>query len=566
MLMSGLISETAATILVIDDDDDLVTVFCDLLDLNGFATLKAATGQDGLQLAQLKHPQLIVCDIGLPDIDGYDVLANLRSQPTTATIPVIMLTGHEGPKTFRRSMECGADDYLTKPIDLQSFLRAVQTQLIKREQLTRYLVPQTVEASHEKITATGNLEDLEKQFAAVRQLPWSSVWIVRLRDYDTLQTKYGHVFSQLVLQSLRQQLCQWQEQWATTIFSLNALAYVGEGQFIIVLSASQKPVNRLYRQAIDTLQADLQRSMVIHNHRFIPDICIDTVGYLELTTAQSLAVLLRRLNQPNRAVNQLSLATRLQHAIQRDELQLYFQPQVDLASGQIIGAEALVRWVVPGESPILPVQFIPIAEENGLMLSVGEWILEAAFKQLSHWQKRRLSGVSIAINLSGYQLRSSHFIDRLMAIVKTANINPVMIDLELPEQLIMEDLSRAKRLLTKLQNKGFSTAIDDFGSGSLSHLQYLPVNILKLDKCFVRDLHCNKSNQVIVRAIMEMARGLNISTIANGVETARELSILRQLKCQSMQGYLFSPALPAEDFEKLLSESSQSLLQQASYG
>ena len=170
----------------------------------------------------------------------------------------------------------------------------------------------------------------------------------------------------------------------------------------------------------------------------------------------------------------------------------------------------------------------------------------------------RLSGISLAINLSAYQLQNPIFIDRLMSLVSIAGVTPVMIDLELPEGLIMADLDRAKPLLATLQQGGFSTAIDDFGSGysSLSHLQHLPVNILKLDKCFVRDLHHNKSNQIIVKAIMDMAQGLNIATVASGVETARELSILKQLGCQSMQGYLFSPALTAQDFETLLLDSS----------
>ena len=187
---------------------------------------------------------------------------------------------------------------------------------------------------------------------------------------------------------------------------------------------------------------------------------------------------------------------------------------------------------------------------------LGEWILRTALQQLAHWQKMQLSGISIAVNLSVYQLRSLHFIDRLMEMVESTKVSPVMIDLELPERLIMEDLNRSKLLLAELHHRGFSTAIDDFGSGCLSHLPYLPVNILKLDKCFVRDLHRNKNNQVIVRAIVEMAQGLNISTVASGVETAKELSILKQLKCHSMQGYLFSPALAAKDFERLLLESS----------
>ena len=560
MSMSELVSEKTAsitTILIIDDDVDLATVFCDLLALNGFTTLRAATGQEGIQLAQLHHPQLIVCDIGLPDISGYQVLTNLRSYPTTTTIPVIMLTGYDVSDTFRRSMEYGADDYLTKPTDLQSFLRAVQTQLSKREQLAKCFKPVPAESTCKQLMSAVKWETLKEQFDIIRQSPWSSLWVIHLNNYGGLQTCYGHVFSQLVLKSTGQQLRQWQEGWNTPALSINTLSYLGGNQFVIFLSAPHTPNKPFCDQAIANLKTDLQQPMVINNHHLIPDIHIESINQPELATVKTLGTTANRLTNLGAAVNQLSLVERLRRAMQRDELQLYFQPQVDLNSGQIIGAEALVRWVVPGESPVLPVQFIPVAEEHGLMLPLGEWILETALQQLAHWQKIRLSGISIAVNLSAYQLRSPHFIGRLMTLVETAQVSPVMVDLELPEHLIMEDLSRAKYLLAELQHKGFSTAIDDFGSTSLSHLQYLPVNILKLGKCFVRDLHNNRSNQVIVRAIMEIARGLNISTIASGVETARELSILKQLKCQSMQGYLFSPALTAQDFEKLLLESSK---------
>ena len=563
MPMSEQISETAQSILVIVNDENLATAFCDSLNVNGFTALQVATGQGGLQLVQLKHPQLIVCGVELPDISGYDVLVSLRSHPKTTVLPIIMMADGQSPDTFRRCMDYGADDCLATSTNIESFLRVVRGQLAKREQLARYFINHSIESFHTKHSNVHSSQDLEKQFATVKQLPWSTLWIVRLPDYDTLQTKYGHVFGQLVIQSVKQQLHQWQGKWDTPSFSINASAYIGEGRFAIFFSGSHQPVS-LYTEIIITLKADLQRPMVIHNHRFSLEIAIDTVRHTELVAAPSLEAALRGLSYCDRAINRLSLATRLRRAIERDELELYFQPQVDLASGQIVGAEALVRWVLPGKEPVLPVQFIPVAEENGLMLPMGEWVLETALKQLARWQQRQLSGISLAINVSAHQLRDAHLLERLMAIVKTANINPVMVDLELPERLIMEDLSRAKVLLTKLQNKGFSTAIDDFSSGSLSHLQYLPVNILKLDKCFVRELHCNKSNQVIVRAIMEMARGLNISTIANGVETARELSVLRQLKCQSMQGYLFSPALTVQDFEKLLSESSRRLLQQVS--
>ncbi|NEP62086.1 MAG: EAL domain-containing protein [Symploca sp. SIO2G7] len=546
MLMPDIIA-AMTTVLVIGAES--ASVFCEALVANGFTILKAVTGQHGIYLAQQQQPRLIFCDIDLPDTSGYDILDTLRSHPSTIAIPVIMRADRNNWDSFRRSMEHGADDYLTKSVDLDGYLRAVRAQLLKRERLAKCF-----SLKPDPLVSSANLADLEEQFQALKQASWATVWNIQLCNCGTLQARYGHVLGQLVLQAIGQQLRQWQEHWHEESWYIDALAYLGTDRFVVLLKASQKPLDKTYRAAVANLKTQLEQPMVVNNHRLVPEICIESVSGLKLAAVESLEAALQASAS---TISPVSLAERLRWAIQRDELQLYFQPQVDLNSGQIIGAEALVRWAIPGAPPLLPVEFIPVAEENGLMLPLGEWILEAALQQLSHWQKKRLLGISIAINLSVYQLRSYNFIERLMTLVNTAGVSPVMVDLELPERLISEDLGRAKRLLTELQTLGFSTAIDDFGSGALSHLQYLPANIIKLDKCFVRDLHQNKSNQVIVRAILEMARGLNISTIANGVETARELSVLKQLNCQSMQGYLFSPALTAQDFEALLLESSK---------
>ncbi|MEM9807519.1 MAG: GGDEF domain-containing phosphodiesterase [Cyanobacteria bacterium P01_D01_bin.56] len=446
-------------------------------------------------------------------------------------------------------MEQGADDYFTKPITLDSFLRAVQTQLKKREQLAAWLIVQSTQNSG---TVSISQEQLEQQFQLLKQSPWSSLWVIQLCNHSAVQERYGHVFGQLVLQALGEELYHWQKQWCSPRLNIDRIARLGADKFVVLLKGLTPPSKRLIETTLNKLKTTLQQPLVLNNHQLFPQIYINAISGAKIATGATAKATLAPM-----AIYQFSLAERLRRAIQRNELELYFQPQVDLYSGQIVGAEALVRWVIPGQSPMLPVDFIPVAEENGLMLSLGEWILEAALQQLAQWQTKQLSGISLAVNLSSHQLRSAQFIDRLMAMVNTAQISPIMMDLELPERLVTEDLSQAKGLLTELQKRGFSTAIDDFGCSSLSHLQYLPVNILKLDKCFVRDLHQNHSNQIIVKAIMEIAWGLNISTIAIGVETARELSTLKQLKCQSMQGYLFSPALPAKDFETLLLKSSK---------
>lgn len=551
------ISAAAATILMIDDDAELASVFCDTLALNGFSTLRVTTGRAGVQLAQQQPPQLIICNIGLPDISGYEVLKQLRSHPSTLTIPVIALAGHNIPDTFRRSMEHGADDYLIKPIKPKSLLRAVQAQLIKREQLIKHFSSASVR------TSKGGIEFGQRkiQMEDRKQALWSRIWTVEFESYSSIRASYGHVFGQLALQAVSHRLQQWQDQWDNPKISLEALAYLETNRFVIFLSALTKVSAKQQDAAIAKLKTVLQAPLAINNHQLMPEIGIWSTDISQQDNVYTLSPHLPHIAV---AETQLSMVEKLRQAIRKDQLQLYFQPQVDLSSGQIVGAEALVRWIVPGRPPLLPAEFLPAAEENNLILPLGDWVLQKALQQLSRWQKMELSGLTMAVNLSAYQLNSSSFIERLTAAVNMASVNPIMLDLELPESVIMADPNYALKLLTNLQSLGFSIALDDFGSGlsTLSHLQHLPVNILKIDKCFVRDLHQNRANQIVVKAIMEMARGLNISTTASGVETARELAILKQLNCRTMQGYLFSPALPAEDFETLFLQKNQESPQQ----
>ena len=202
MLMSK-VSTAAANILVIDDDAEMASAFCDALVMNGFSALRTTTGQSGIQLAQQQSPQLIICNIGLPDISGYEVLKKLRSHPSTLTIPVIALAGHDVPDTFRRTMEHGADDYLIKPIGFMSLLRAVQAQLTKREQLIKHF-------SSNAAAAEGSSEFSQKkiktQVENLKQAVWSRLWTIELESYSSIQASYGHVFGQLVLQSIEHRL------------------------------------------------------------------------------------------------------------------------------------------------------------------------------------------------------------------------------------------------------------------------------------------------------------------------------------------------------------------------
>ncbi|MEO0455607.1 MAG: EAL domain-containing protein [Cyanobacteria bacterium P01_A01_bin.114] len=248
------------------------------------------------------------------------------------------------------------------------------------------------------------------------------------------------------------------------------------------------------------------------------------------------------------------MEARLKRALNREEFELYYQPQVDLNTGKVLGAEALIRWNSVDEGLISPAQFIPIAEESGLILPIGEWVLRTACQQIRHWQESAFAVMTIAINLSAKQFQTPDLQHRLVSILDEEGIEPSLIDLELTESLLVDNIERTSSMLNELRESGFAIAIDDFGTGysSLGYLQRFPINVLKIDKCFIRNLDSNLSNRVIVKAIIEMAQGLKIDTIAEGVETPAELATLRQLNCGAMQGYLFSQPLCAKAFEVMI--------------
>jgi diguanylate cyclase (GGDEF)-like protein len=252
--------------------------------------------------------------------------------------------------------------------------------------------------------------------------------------------------------------------------------------------------------------------------------------------------------------DRLALQSSLRHALERQELLLYYQPQVSLKTGQIIGAEALVRWQHPDRGLISPDKFIPIAEETGLIVPIGEWVLKTACQQTKVWQNAGFSHLRIAVNLSSRQFSQIDLRHQLVAILMETGLDPKYIELELTESMLVHNTEVAIRRLNALKSLGVEIAIDDFGTGysSLSYLQQFPFDILKIDRCFIRNITENPNNAAITKAIIEMAKTLNLKLMAEGVETEAELSFVCQQQCDGMQGYLFSRPLPSHDFAQLL--------------
>jgi len=258
------------------------------------------------------------------------------------------------------------------------------------------------------------------------------------------------------------------------------------------------------------------------------------------------------------ALDQLVLANDLHKALRRQELLLYYQPQVDLQTGQIVSLEALVRWQHPERGLVSPGQFIPLAEETGQIHAISEWVLQTACAENQAWQQAGLPPVRVAVNLSGEQFQYqdlTQFIDRTLT---ETGLPPECLEVEITETIAIQNPKVAIVVLEKLRQMGVRTAMDDFGTGysSLSILQQFPLHQLKIDRAFISNLFAGTKEAALVQAIVNLGHGLGLTLIAEGVETVEQRDFLRAIGCNAMQGYLFSPPVPAAAIPQLLRQHS----------
>jgi diguanylate cyclase (GGDEF)-like protein/PAS domain S-box-containing protein len=257
-----------------------------------------------------------------------------------------------------------------------------------------------------------------------------------------------------------------------------------------------------------------------------------------------------------RAVERQSIEEGLRRALERQEFVLYYQPKVDLMTGAITGAEALIRWIHPTRGLIPPMDFIPIAEDCGLILSIGAWALREACAQSRAWTKAGLPTVTMAVNVSAIEFRDKNFLNRLFEVINETGLDPRLLELELTESVLMKHAASTAVILQSLRETGIRLAIDDFGTGysSLSYLRKFPVDAVKIDQTFIRQISAD-DDTTIVKAVIGMARGLKLRVIAEGVETPQELAFLRAYRCDEAQGYYFSRPVPARQFAMMLKDA-----------
>jgi diguanylate cyclase (GGDEF)-like protein len=258
-----------------------------------------------------------------------------------------------------------------------------------------------------------------------------------------------------------------------------------------------------------------------------------------------------------RAMRRLALESALRHAIERNELYLHYQPQIDLGTGELAGVEALLRWRHDSLGSVSPVEFIPIAEQTGLIVPIGEWVLRTACEQIVQWQKAGLPPLRVGVNLSTCQLQQPDLSQRVHGILHETGADPGSLGVEVTESMLAEDVQHAALTLTQIRSLGVKISLDDFGTGysNLRYLNTLPIDVIKIDRSFVNDLTSGNADASVTRAIIMMARSLHMMVLAEGVENHEQLSLLMADGCDQMQGYFFSKPVPPQDIQTMLRDN-----------
>lgn len=352
--------------------------------------------------------------------------------------------------------------------------------------------------------------------------------------------------------------------------SSDVVARLGGDEFVVILegTAERREVERVASDLLSVLSMPMQLSG--HECHTTASIGIatypsDGADLLTLTKNADIAMYLAKEDGKNafrffskeirtQSIERLTLENALRRALERDQFSLHYQPKIDMASRQITGVEALLRWNHPELGAITPGQFIPLAEETGLIVPIGRWALNKACVQNMAWQRRGLRPVTMAVNLSPRQFTDHHLLQDVDEALQASGMSPVLLQLEVTESMVMRNVSRAIKLLDAIQSRGIRLAIDDFGTGysSMSLMKQFPIDTIKIDRSFVRDLPVDSEDQAIAQAIISMGKALGMTVIAEGVETVEQETFLRNHACDEMQGFLFSKPLPPRQLAELL--------------
>jgi diguanylate cyclase (GGDEF)-like protein len=558
----------AAPIAIIADDEDLGRLLlAETAEASGLRAMSFDDGAAALNAALSQEVAIVLLDVDMPGMDGYAVCRRLRAEARFASVPIVMVTGHEDAAAITRAFEAGATDFISKPVNwalLPRRLAYILRNAAAAERIERL-------AYFDTLTGLPNrqrcLETAQRLFAdAERSQERVAVLYMDLNSFKRVNDTFGHSVGDAVLQNVAGKLSCIVSRFQAEDAHVSVSRFGGD-EFVVLV---RHPAARsLAADIAGACQATLKDPIAYDGLEFYsaPSIGIavypddgadvttvlkhaDTAMYQAKagatgTTAMYTAAMSSRLR------NWLDLEGRLRRAVQDDLLHLHYQPKFRLSDNRIVGVEALLRWCDAEHGEIPPTRFIEIAEDSGLIIDLGSWVVRAACRQLREWQNRGLA-LPVAINVSGKELLHGDPARVVEEEAAAAGIPVSLIEVEITESLLVKDSAKVRGALERLRRLGCRIALDDFGTGysSLAYITRFPPDRIKIDKAFVDGLDRSASDAAIANAILSLGESLNVTITAEGIERKGQLEWLRRRGCHEGQGFLLSMPLSARDLEQ----------------
>lgn len=572
-----------ALVMMIDDESLMTDVIQTHLEDAGYSRFVAChDARLALDLVRAHHPDVLLLDLMMPAVSGFDILEAMRADPALQYTPVIVLTAASDPATKLRALEIGATEFLAKPVDASELVLRVRNTLAFKRHQDRLAYVDAVTGLSNRARFTRRLtQALEHTLPRQAMVGLLHVAFDQFRQVsETLGSRATEALLKLVARRLIATIApEHHEELAHLHPEALDLARVGDQDFALLLpdlpdAEAAADVAKLMLQAlarpfdIDGHSVFLQPGVGI---ALAPGDASDADGLLKnaslaCTKAQGRGKGYHEFFSEEltaRSLARLTLTHQLRLALERQELRLHYQPKVCLRTGQIVGAEALVRWQHPEQGLLLPGRFIPHAEETGLIVEIGDWVTQEACEQAARWHRMGMPAMSVAINISQPQFDNRRVHRQLQGLLARTGLPASWLVIEVTESLLASDADRALEHMNELRSLGLNLSLDDFGTGysSLSYLRRFPAGELKIDRSFMIDLVHQATDRAIVQTIIDLGHSLSMTVVAEGVETMAQLRALQGMGCDVFQGFLFSKAVEPAAFEQLVqAQAAQALV------
>jgi len=571
-----------ATVMMVDDDPLMIEVVQTFLEDAGYTSfITTSSPTQAMSLMAERKPDILLLDLMMPEVSGFDILTRIRGDEELRYTPVIILTAESDPAARLKALELGATDFLTKPVDSSELRLRLRNALAFKAYQDRL-------ADFDALTGLLNRGKFRSALGAtLSSTPRTRACALLHIDLDRfkqINDTLGHRAGDKLLCAVGKVLDStfvgaeatgWPGNRAPE--STVMLARVGGNGFAALLPnlhnlSKVDSATSIARQVLSAFSKPFQidgREMFVTVSIGIAISPGDGEEADALLKSAEMAMYQAKKRGRNTyeffsgemnasSLERLTLETQLRHAVERGEFLLFYQPKVDVTTRRITGAEALIRWKHPELGIVSPAKFIPIAEETGLIVEIGQWVLRTACAQVKAWTQAGLPALSVSVNVSTAQFKQRKVWHAVRGALERSGIMPGQLILELTESMLMENANDSIDMLNELKEIGVKISVDDFGTGysSLSYLSRFPIDELKIDRSFVSGLPVDRNGAAIVGAIIALARELGLKTVAEGVETDEQLQFLLSRHCDQYQGYLCSRPAPPELFANLLKRRS----------